>query len=94
MQVVLGSSSDGSENVGGGSFSDGDPRVETREEGMDGQEEEVNTQVREVNATAVSSSLGNVSQENNSDAGTVCGSGLLPSLLLLLGLWGLRLCEA
>ncbi|KAF8278455.1 putative trans-sialidase, Group V [Trypanosoma cruzi] len=89
MQVVSGSSSDGSENVGGGSFSDGDPRVETREEGTKGQEEEVNTQVREVNATAVSSSLGNVSQENNSDAGTVCGSGLLPSLLLLLlGLWG------
>ncbi|PWU93419.1 putative trans-sialidase, Group V [Trypanosoma cruzi] len=89
MQVVLGSSSDGHKNVGGGSFSDGDPRVETREEGTKGQEEEVNTQVREVNATAVSSSLGNVSQENNSDAGTVCESGLLPSLLLLLlGLWG------
>ncbi|KAF8278459.1 putative trans-sialidase, Group V [Trypanosoma cruzi] len=89
MQVVSGSSSDGHKNVGGGSFSDGDPRVETREEGTKGQEEEVNTQVREVNATAVSSSLGNVSQENNSDAGTVCESGLLPSLLLLLlGLWG------
>ncbi|ESS54897.1 trans-sialidase [Trypanosoma cruzi Dm28c] len=89
MQVVSGSSSDGSENVGGGSFSDGDPRVETREEGTKGQEEEVNTQVREVNATAVSSNLGNVSQENNSDTGTVCGSGMLPSLLLLLlGLWG------
>ncbi|KAF8278587.1 putative trans-sialidase, Group V [Trypanosoma cruzi] len=89
MQVVSGSSSDGHKNVGGGSFSDGDPRVETREEGTRGQEEEVNTQVREVNATAVSSSLGNVSQENNSDAGTVCESGLLPSLLLLLlGLWG------
>ncbi|KAF8278519.1 putative trans-sialidase, Group V [Trypanosoma cruzi] len=89
MQVVSGSSSDGSENVGGGSFSDGDPRVETREEGTKGQEEEVNTQVREVNATAVSSSLGNVSQENNSDGGTMRESGLLPSLLLLLlGLWG------
>ncbi|ESS54887.1 trans-sialidase [Trypanosoma cruzi Dm28c] len=78
----------------GGSTADGDPAVETREEGTKGQEEEVNTQVREVNATAVSSSLGNVSQGNNSDAGTVCESGLLPSLLLLLlGLWGLRLCE-
>ncbi|KAF8278481.1 putative trans-sialidase, Group V [Trypanosoma cruzi] len=89
MQVVSGSSSDGHKNVGGGSFSDGDPRVETREGGTKGQEEEVNTQFREVNATAVNSSLGNVSQENNSDAGTVCGSGLLPSLLLLLlGLWG------
>ncbi|ESS55516.1 trans-sialidase [Trypanosoma cruzi Dm28c] len=89
MQVVSGSSSDGHKNVGGGSFSDGDPRVETREEGTKGQEEEVNTQVREVNATAVSSNLGNVSQENISDAGTVCESGPLPSLLLfLLGLWG------
>ncbi|RNE96637.1 putative trans-sialidase, partial [Trypanosoma cruzi] len=56
-------------------------------EGRDGQEE-INTQVREVNATALSSGLGNVSQGNNSDAGTMCGSGLLPSLLLLLlGLW-------
>ncbi|KAF8278487.1 putative trans-sialidase, Group V [Trypanosoma cruzi] len=89
MQVVSGSSSDGHKNVGGGSFSDGDPRVETREEGTKGQEEEVNTQVREVNATAVSSSLGNVSQENNSDTGTMREIGLLPSLLLLLlGLWG------
>ncbi|KAF8277524.1 putative trans-sialidase, Group V [Trypanosoma cruzi] len=88
MQVVSGSSSDGSKNVGGGSFSDGDPTVETREEGTNGQEEEVNTQVRELNATAVSSSLENVSQGNNSDGGSVCGSGLLPSLLLLLGLWG------
>ncbi|KAF8292192.1 putative trans-sialidase [Trypanosoma cruzi] len=52
-------------------------------------EEEVITQVGDVNATALSSSLGNVSQGNNSDDGTVCGSGLLPSLLLLLlGLWG------
>ncbi|ESS59531.1 trans-sialidase [Trypanosoma cruzi Dm28c] len=40
----------------------------------------------EVNATALSSSLGNVSQGNNSDAGTVCESRMLPSLLLL-GLW-------
>ncbi|PBJ74045.1 trans-sialidase [Trypanosoma cruzi cruzi] len=94
MQVVSGLSSDGHKNVGGGSFSDGDPTVETREEGTDGQEEEVNTQVREVNAAALSSSLGNVSQENNTDSGTVRESGLLPSLLLLLlGLWGLRLCE-
>ncbi|PBJ69579.1 trans-sialidase [Trypanosoma cruzi cruzi] len=88
MQVVSEKSSDGHKNVGGGSFSDGDPTVETRE-GTDGQEEEANTRVREVNATALSSSLGNVSQGNNSDAGTVRGSGLLPSLLLLLlGLWG------
>ncbi|PWV17667.1 putative trans-sialidase, Group V [Trypanosoma cruzi] len=49
--------------------------------------ERADSQIREVNATALSSSLGNVSQESNSDAGTMCGSGLLPSLLLLLGLW-------
>ncbi|RNF03700.1 trans-sialidase [Trypanosoma cruzi] len=57
--------------------------------GTDGQEKEDNhAQHGEVNATALSSSLGNVSQGNNADAGTVCGSGLLPSLLLLLlGLW-------
>ncbi|KAF8289663.1 putative trans-sialidase, Group VI [Trypanosoma cruzi] len=54
--------------------------------GTDGQEDN-HAQHGEVNATALSS-LGNVSQGNNSDAGTVCGSGLLPSLLLLLlGLW-------
>ncbi|ESS61812.1 trans-sialidase [Trypanosoma cruzi Dm28c] len=52
----------------------------------DGQEG-IHAQHGEANATALSSSLGNVSQGNNSDAGTVCGSGLLPSLLLLLGLW-------
>ncbi|EKF26506.1 trans-sialidase, putative, partial [Trypanosoma cruzi marinkellei] len=40
-------------------------------------------QVRDVNATALSSSLGNLSQGDNSDAGTVRGSGILPSLLLL-----------
>ncbi|KAF8278798.1 putative trans-sialidase, Group V [Trypanosoma cruzi] len=57
--------------------------------GTDGQEEEeIHPQAGEVNATALSSSLGNLSQGNNSDAGTVSGSGLLPLLLLLLGLWG------
>ncbi|RNF09059.1 trans-sialidase [Trypanosoma cruzi] len=50
--------------------------------------EGADSQIREVNATALSSSLVNVSQGNNSDAGTMRGSGLLPSLLLLLGLWG------
>ncbi|ESS61514.1 trans-sialidase [Trypanosoma cruzi Dm28c] len=56
-------------------------------EGTNGQEDN-HAQHGEVNATALSSSLGNVSQGNNSDAGTVRGSGLLPSLLLLmLGLW-------
>ncbi|PBJ69442.1 trans-sialidase [Trypanosoma cruzi cruzi] len=49
--------------------------------------EGADSQIREVNATALSSSLVNVSQGNNSDAGTMRGSGLLPSLLLLLGLW-------
>ncbi|RNC40654.1 trans-sialidase [Trypanosoma cruzi] len=50
--------------------------------------EGADSQIRGVNATALSSKLVNVSQENNSDAGTMRGSGLLPSLLLLLlGLW-------
>ncbi|KAF8299596.1 putative trans-sialidase, Group V [Trypanosoma cruzi] len=56
-------------------------------EGTDGQEEELHARHGEVNATVLSSSLGNVSQGNNTDAGTVCESRLLPSLLLLLGLW-------
>ncbi|KAF8280037.1 putative trans-sialidase, Group VI [Trypanosoma cruzi] len=58
--------------------------------GTDGQEkEDIHARDGEVKAAALSSSLGNVSQGNNSDAGTVSGSGLLPSLLLLLllGLW-------
>ncbi|EAN87756.1 putative trans-sialidase, Group V [Trypanosoma cruzi] len=59
-------------------------------EGTDGQEkEEIHAQNGEVKAAALSSSLGNVSQGNNTDACSVCGSGLLPLLLLLLGLWGL-----
>ncbi|KAF8279995.1 putative trans-sialidase, Group VI [Trypanosoma cruzi] len=53
--------------------------------GTDAQEEEVKPLNREVKAAALSSGLGNVSQGNNTDAGTVRGSGLL--LLLLLGLW-------
>ncbi|PWU88835.1 putative trans-sialidase, Group VI [Trypanosoma cruzi] len=57
--------------------------------GTDAQGEEgIHPQAGEVNATALSSGLGNLSQGNNSDAGTVSGSGLLPLLLLLLGLWG------
>ncbi|KAF8307430.1 Mucin-associated surface protein (MASP) [Trypanosoma cruzi] len=56
--------------------------------GKNAQEEEVQPQNRDVNATALNSSLGNSSQGNNSDGGTMRGSGLLPSLLLLLGLWG------
>ncbi|ESS61509.1 trans-sialidase [Trypanosoma cruzi Dm28c] len=55
--------------------------------GTDGQKrEDIHAWDSEVRATALSSSLGNVSQGNNTDAGTVCGSVLLPSLLLL-GLW-------
>ncbi|KAF5216701.1 putative trans-sialidase, Group V [Trypanosoma cruzi] len=50
-------------------------------------EEGIHSQDREVNATTLSSSLGNASQENNSDGGTMRGSGLL-LLLLLLGMWG------
>ncbi|KAF8278040.1 putative trans-sialidase, Group V [Trypanosoma cruzi] len=58
-------------------------------EGTNGQKrEDIHAQDGDVKAAALSSSLGNVSQGNNSDAGSVCGSGLLSSLLLLLGLWG------
>ncbi|EAN89153.1 putative trans-sialidase, Group VI [Trypanosoma cruzi] len=57
--------------------------------GTDAQEEEgIHPQDRDVNATALGSSLGNLSQGNNSDAGTVCGRRVPPLLLLLLGLWG------
>ncbi|EKG02655.1 trans-sialidase, putative [Trypanosoma cruzi] len=57
--------------------------------GGDAQKEEVQPQERELNATALNGSLGNVSQVNNTDSGTMRGSGLLSSLLLLLlGLWG------
>ncbi|KAF8306660.1 putative trans-sialidase, Group V [Trypanosoma cruzi] len=58
--------------------------------GTDAQGEEgIHPPAGEVNATALSSSLGKLSQGNNSDACTVRGSGLLPLLLLLLlGLWG------
>ncbi|RNF06837.1 putative trans-sialidase [Trypanosoma cruzi] len=86
-QVASGKSSDGTQNVDGGSTGVGEPAMEKRE-GTDAQKEEVQPLNRDENATAPNSSLGNVSQGNNSDAGTVCGSGLLPSLiLLLLGLW-------
>ncbi|RNC40956.1 amastigote surface protein 4 [Trypanosoma cruzi] len=89
VQVTSGTSPDGTKTVGGGSTADGEPTMETREGGTNGHEEEVNTQDREVNATALSSSLGNVAQGNNSDTGTVSESGMVPSLfLLLLGLWG------
>ncbi|PBJ78797.1 trans-sialidase [Trypanosoma cruzi cruzi] len=82
-----GTSPDGGKTVDGGSTAGSEPTTETREGGTNGQEV-VNTQDREVNATALSSSLGNVSQGNNTDAGTVRGSGPLPPLLLLLlGLW-------
>ncbi|EKG02269.1 trans-sialidase, putative [Trypanosoma cruzi] len=58
-------------------------------EGTDAQGEEgIHPQDGEVNATALNSSLGHLSQGNNSDACTVHGNGLLPSLLLLLGIWG------
>ncbi|EKG06671.1 trans-sialidase, putative [Trypanosoma cruzi] len=78
---------DGSHQTPEVSMSSGEDRETAG--GMDGQEEEIHPQDREVNATALSSSLGNLSQGNNTDAGTVSGSGLLPLLLLLLlGLWG------
>ncbi|PWV20410.1 putative trans-sialidase, Group V [Trypanosoma cruzi] len=86
-QLVSEESSDGTQTVGGGFFSDGEPTVETSEGGTNGQKEEIHEQNGDVKAAALSSSLGNVSQGNNTDACSVCGSGLLP-LLLLLGLWG------
>ncbi|KAF8303605.1 putative trans-sialidase, Group V [Trypanosoma cruzi] len=86
-QVASGKSSDEAQTVDGGSTADGEPTMEKREGGTDAQKEEVQPQVRDENATALNSSLGNASQGNNSDAGIVRGSGLLP-LLLLLGLWG------
>ncbi|ESS62363.1 trans-sialidase [Trypanosoma cruzi Dm28c] len=56
--------------------------------GTDGQEEEeIHPQDGDVNATALSSSLGKLSQGNNTDASTVSGRRVLPPLLLL-GLWG------
>ncbi|ESS59525.1 trans-sialidase [Trypanosoma cruzi Dm28c] len=86
-QLVSEKSSDGSKNVGGASSPDGDTTVETIE-GTDGQKEEIHARNGDVKAAALSSSVGNVSQGNNSDGGSVCGSGRLSSLLLLLGLWG------
>ncbi|ESS62814.1 trans-sialidase [Trypanosoma cruzi Dm28c] len=80
---------DGSPQTPEESVSSGEDGVTA--EGTDGQGEEgIHSQAGEVNATALNSSLGNLSQGNNSDACTVIGSGLLqlPSLLLLLGLWG------
>ncbi|KAF8278745.1 putative trans-sialidase, Group V [Trypanosoma cruzi] len=57
--------------------------------GTDGQKgEDTHAQAGEVNAAALSSSLGNLSQGTNTDAGTVRGRRVLPLLLLLLGLWG------
>ncbi|PWV20421.1 putative trans-sialidase, Group V [Trypanosoma cruzi] len=87
-QLVSEESSDGTQTVDGGSFSDGEPTVETREGGTDGQKEGIHAQNGDVKAAALSSSLGNVSQGNNTDACTMHENGLLPSLLLLLGLWG------
>ncbi|PWV08768.1 putative trans-sialidase, Group V [Trypanosoma cruzi] len=87
VQVTSGTSLDGTQTVDSGSTADGEPTMQTRG-GTNGQEEEgIQPRIREVNATALNSSLGNVSQGNNSDAGTVRERRLLPSLLLL-GLWG------
>ncbi|EAN99587.1 putative trans-sialidase, Group VI [Trypanosoma cruzi] len=69
--------------AGASSGENGEPTEEAN-----GQEEEVQPHDGEVNTTALSSSLGNVSQGHNSDAGSMRESGLLPSLFVLLGLWG------
>ncbi|ESS60371.1 trans-sialidase [Trypanosoma cruzi Dm28c] len=84
--LVSEKSSDGSKTVGGASSPGSDAAVET-EEGTDRQKEDIHARDVEIKSAALSSSLGNMSQGNNTDACTVRGSGLLPSLLLLLGLW-------
>ncbi|EKG01181.1 trans-sialidase, putative [Trypanosoma cruzi] len=66
-----------------GAHSGEDGETVGRTDGQKG--EDIHAREGEVKAAALSSSLGNVSQGNNSDAGSVCGSGLL--LILLLGLW-------
>ncbi|KAF8307433.1 putative trans-sialidase, Group V [Trypanosoma cruzi] len=86
-QVASGKTSDGAQTVDGGSTAYGEPTMDKRGGGTNGQKEEVQPVNRDENATALNSSLGKLSQGNNSDA-TVRGSGLLSSLLLLLGLWG------
>ncbi|ESS58971.1 trans-sialidase [Trypanosoma cruzi Dm28c] len=87
-QVASGKSSDGAQTVDGGSTADGEPTMDKRGGGTNGQKEEVQPLNRDVNDTALNSSLGHLSQGNNTDAATVHGSGLLPSLLLPLELWG------
>ncbi|KAF8307400.1 putative trans-sialidase, Group V [Trypanosoma cruzi] len=88
-QVASGKSSDGAQTVDGGSTADGEPTMDKRGGGTNGQKEEVHPLNRDENGTALNSSLGHLSQGNNTDAATVRGSGLLSSmLLLLLGLWG------
>ncbi|EKF29408.1 trans-sialidase, putative [Trypanosoma cruzi marinkellei] len=96
------SSSDGNQTVeaeaGGESEAEDGPAVPAEMRASSGEhgeragganeQEEVQPHVKEVNAAALSSNLGNASQGNNTDAGTVCESGLPSLLLLLLGLWG------
>ncbi|EKG07698.1 trans-sialidase, putative [Trypanosoma cruzi] len=84
--LVSEKTSDGSINVDGASSPGSDATVETVE-GADTQKEEIHAQNRDIKAAALSSSPGNISQGNNTDAGTVRESGLLPLLLLMLGLW-------
>ncbi|KAF5214533.1 hypothetical protein ECC02_012861 [Trypanosoma cruzi] len=69
--------------AGASSGESGEPTEEAN-----GQEEEVQPQDGDLNAAALSSSVGNVSQGHNSDSGSMRESGLLPSLFFLLGLWG------
>ncbi|KAF8307394.1 putative trans-sialidase, Group V [Trypanosoma cruzi] len=85
-QVASGKSSDGAQTVDVGSTADGEPTMDKRGGGTNGQEEEVQPHVRDENGTALNSSLGHLSQGNNTDAATVHGSGPLSSMLLL-GLW-------
>ncbi|ESS55982.1 trans-sialidase [Trypanosoma cruzi Dm28c] len=83
-ETVQGGGSHQTPEVSMSSGADGEATGGTDAQGEEG----IHPQDRDVNATALSSSLGNLSQGNNTDASTVNGSGLLPLLLLLLGLWG------
>ncbi|EKF29238.1 trans-sialidase, putative [Trypanosoma cruzi marinkellei] len=100
-QTVNGNSpSDGNQTVeaeaGGESEAEDGPSVPAEVRASSGEhgetavgtneQEEVQPQVKKANAAVLSSNIGNVSQGNNSDAGTMRVGGLLP--LLVVGLWG------
>ncbi|EKF26337.1 trans-sialidase, putative [Trypanosoma cruzi marinkellei] len=98
--VTTSTPSDGNQTVGteGGAMMQGDQPTQfsvgtsdaanAPSHNAEGKEQgELHPQVEEAEAATLSSNLLNSSQWDNSVAGTMRGSGLLP-LLLLLGLWG------